>query len=59
MIADMVNFAIAGIGFCNAAGRLIWHRGLTAGMITVMAQNWTRPREPCRERNISALNRDS
>ena len=28
MIADMVNAAIAGIGFCHAAGRLIFYRGI-------------------------------
>jgi len=26
MIADVVNFAIMGIAFCHAAGRLILHR---------------------------------
>jgi hypothetical protein len=38
MIADVVNFAIAGIGFCHAAGRLIFYKGIAASMNTVMTK---------------------
>ena len=55
MIADVVNYAIAGIGFIHALGRLFVSKGFTAGKNTVMTQNWTRRRDQCRERNISAL----
>jgi len=58
MIADVVNFAIAGIGFCHAAGRLIITKGFTAGMNTVVAQNWTSRRDRRRKRNTSALTKD-
>jgi hypothetical protein len=58
VIADAVNYAIAGIGFIHAAGRLFVRRGFTASLYTlytVVKQNWTRRRDRCRERNISAL----
>ena len=55
MIADVVNYAIAGIGFIHALGRLFVSKGFRAGKNTVMTQNWTRQRGQCRERNISAL----
>jgi hypothetical protein len=38
MIADVVTFAIAGIGFCHAATRM----GFLAGKNTLMTQNWIR-----------------
>jgi hypothetical protein len=41
MIADVVTFAIAGIGFCHAAGSMILYKGFIAGKNTVMMQNWT------------------
>ena len=53
MIADVVNHAIAGIGFLHAAGRLFVRKGFSVN--TVMTQNWSRQRDQCRERNISAL----
>ena len=53
MIADVVNYAIAGIGFLQAAGRLFVRKGFSVN--TVMTQNWSRQRDQCRERNISAL----
>ncbi len=53
MIADVVNYAIAGIGFLHAAGRLFVRKGFSVN--TVMTQNWSRQRDQCRERNISAL----
>jgi hypothetical protein len=53
VIADVVNYAIAGIGFLHAAGRLFVRKGFSAN--TVMTQNWSRQRDQCRERNISAL----
>jgi hypothetical protein len=58
MIADVVNFAIAGIGFCHAAGRLIFYKGITASMKTVMTENWTGRRNEDRGRNISASTED-
>jgi hypothetical protein len=42
VIADAVNYAIAGIGFIHAVGRLFIHRGFTASV--VVRQNWTRRR---------------
>jgi hypothetical protein len=54
VIADVVNHAIAGIGFLHAAGRLFIRNGFSVN--TVMTQNWIiRWRDQCRERNISAL----
>jgi hypothetical protein len=55
VITDVVNYAIAGIGFIHALGRLFVCKGFTASMNTVMTQNWTRRRDQCPERNISAL----
>ena len=55
MIADVVNYAIAGIGFIHAVGRLFVSKGFTASVNTDMTQNWTRRRDRYRERNISAL----
>jgi len=55
VIADVVNYAIAGIGFIHAVGRLFVSKGFTASVNTVMTQNWTRRRDRYRERNISAL----
>jgi len=51
MIADVVNAAIAGIGFCHAAGRLIFHRGIR-GSAAVTAEKWDEPLNEHRERNI-------
>jgi hypothetical protein len=42
MIADVLTFAISGIGFCHAAGSMILHKGFVAGKNTIMTQNWTR-----------------
>jgi hypothetical protein len=53
VIADVVNYAIAGIGFLHAAGRLFVRKGFSVN--TVMTQNWSRQRDQRRERNISAL----
>jgi hypothetical protein len=39
VIADAVYFAIAGIGFCHAAGRSIVSRGFRAGMNKLMPKN--------------------
>jgi hypothetical protein len=55
VIADVVNYAIAGIGLIHAVGRLFVGRGFTASVNTVMSPNWTRRRDQYRERNISAL----
>ncbi|MEA2911224.1 MAG: hypothetical protein QOJ15_3305 [Bradyrhizobium sp.] len=58
MIADVVNFAIVGIGFCHTAGRSILSKGLAAGMNTVMSQNWVRHRHRYRARIVSGLTKD-
>ena len=42
MIADVVNYAVAGIGFLHAAGRLFVRKGFSVN--TVMTQNWIRRR---------------
>jgi len=42
VIADVVNHAIAGIGFLHAAGRLFIRKGFSVN--TVMTQNWIRRR---------------
>ena len=56
MIADMVNCAIAGLGFIHAAGRLLVRERFSPGMNTViMTQNVTRRRDRGQEPNISAL----
>jgi hypothetical protein len=57
MIADMVNAAIAGIGFCHAAGRLIFYRGIK-GSNAVITDDWVEPLSEHRERNISDSTRD-
>lgn len=57
MIADMVNAAIAGIGFCHAAGRLIFYRGIRGGN-AVITENWVEPLGEHRERNISDSTKD-
>jgi hypothetical protein len=58
MIADVVNFAIVGIGFCHAAGRSVLYKTLAAGMNTVMSQNWVRRRHRYRAWIFSALTKD-
>jgi hypothetical protein len=55
VIADAVNYAIAGIGFIHAAGRLFVRRGFTASLYTVVKKNCARRQDQCRERNIPAL----
>ena len=57
MIADMVNAAIAGIGFCHAAGRLIFHRGIR-GSEAIIIDNKVEPLGEYRERNISDSSTD-
>ena len=57
MIADMVNAAIAGIGFCHAAGRLIFYRG-TRGSNAVITDTWVEPLGEYRERNNSDSPKD-
>ena len=57
MIADMVNAAIAGIGFCHAAGRLIFYRGIR-GSDAVITETWVEPLMKYRERNISDSTKD-
>jgi len=52
MIADVVNAAIMGIGFCHAAGRLIFYRGIRGGN-AVTTEEWVEPLSEHRERKIS------
>lgn len=52
MIADVVNAAIMGIGFCHAAGHLIFYRGIRGGN-AVTTEEWVEPLSEHRERNIS------
>jgi hypothetical protein len=58
MIADVVNLAVVGIGFCHAAGRLILYKGLAASVNIVMSQNWGRRRHRYRARIVSTLSKD-
>ena len=53
MIADVVTYAIAGIGFIHAVGRLFVCKVFTASLNTVITQNSTERRKQCRERNRS------
>ncbi len=52
MIADVVNAAIAGIGFCHAAGRLIFHPRDQKQRRCITAEKWDEPLNEHRERNI-------
>jgi hypothetical protein len=56
MIADVVNLAIMGVGFCHAAGGLILHRGFMASI--AITQKWARRLDRAAARNICALIRD-
>ena len=55
MIADVVNHAIAGIGFIHAVGRLIVRKGLAASTNTFMTQKRARRLDQYQGPNISAL----
>ena len=59
MIADAIFFAIAGIGFCHAAGRSIISKGFRAGMNKLMPQDRTKRRGRCRRRYFIALIKNS
>jgi hypothetical protein len=55
MIADFVNFVIAGKEFCHAAGGLILRRAISGGVNTVMTQSWgRRPPEHCKLKNSAS-----
>ncbi len=58
MIADVVNLAIAGIGFCHTASRLIFRKGFAARVNVLVMQKWTRWLDRSVTRNISALSKD-
>jgi hypothetical protein len=58
MIADVVNHAIAGIGFIHAVGRLIVRKSLAASTNTFMTQKWATRHDQCQGPNISALTKD-
>ncbi|HEX9472164.1 MAG TPA: hypothetical protein VF957_21790 [Bradyrhizobium sp.] len=55
MVVDVVNYAIAGIDFIHAVGRVVVRECFSAGVNTVMTQNGVIRREQCREWDISAL----
>jgi hypothetical protein len=55
MIADVVNYCVAGIDFIHAVGRLFVRKFFSASKNTVMTQNGTTLRDQCREPDISAL----
>jgi hypothetical protein len=55
VIADVVNHAIAGIGFIHAMGRLIVRKGLAASTNTFMTQKRAKRHDQCQGPNISAL----
>lgn len=60
MIADVVNYAIAGIDFIHAVGRVVIRNRLAAGMNIVMTQNGiTRRWAQRRERDIAVLTETS
>lgn len=52
MIADMVNIAMTGIGFCHAAGLLIFKRGIRASN-TIRAGKRSEPLNEDRERTVA------
>jgi hypothetical protein len=58
MIADVVNLTVTGIGFCHAAGRLMFRKGFTRRMNVVVMQKWTRWLDRPVMRSISALTKD-
>jgi hypothetical protein len=56
VIADVINYAIAGIDFIHAVGRVVVGNGFAAGMNIVMTQNRiTRRQAQRRERDIAVL----
>jgi hypothetical protein len=55
MIADVVNFAIAGLGFCHAVSRLMLHKGFIAAMNIVVTRNRDHRRELDVERRFLEL----
>jgi hypothetical protein len=55
MIADAVYFAVAGLGFCHAAGRSIFSRGFPSRMTTLLPQNWIKRCRRFRGRNPSLI----
>ncbi len=57
MIADMVNAAMMGIGFCQAAGRLIFHRGIKGSDVAII-EDWVEPLGEHRGRHISDSTKD-
>lgn len=59
MIADAVYLAIAGIGFCHAAGRSILNDRLNIGVVTLVPQTWIRGRRRRLQRNHSASIKNS
>jgi hypothetical protein len=55
VIADVVSYAIAGLGFLHAAGRLFVRKNFSAGVNTIVMQNEARRRDQCLEADTSAL----
>jgi hypothetical protein len=52
VITDVVNYAVAGIGFIYAMGRLFVRKNFSVGMKT---QTGTKRLDQCREQDISVL----
>jgi hypothetical protein len=59
MIANAVYLAIAGIGFCHAAGRSIFNNRLKVGVTTLVPQVWIRGRRRRFQRNHSVSIKNS
>jgi len=55
MIADAVYLAVAGVGFCHAAGRSILSSGLKAGMNALVPKAWTRGRRRLRRNHSTSI----
>jgi hypothetical protein len=55
MIGDVINHAIAGIGFIRAVSQLIVRKGLAASTNTFMTQKWARRHDRYQGPNISVL----
>ncbi|MDB5609536.1 MAG: hypothetical protein JWP25_6436 [Bradyrhizobium sp.] len=48
MIADVVDYAIAGFGFVSAVGRVIIFTRIAASMKPGLMKKWTKRRDHCR-----------
>jgi hypothetical protein len=55
VIVDVVNYAVAGIDFIQAVGRVVVRKRFSAGVNTVMTQKDVTQREQCGEQDTSVL----